>query len=74
MYDDRPASPTRGTTMEIVLGADRYALLVIPPGVWHGFKGMSEPIALLANCATDPFDPEEFERVDPSTTFIPYSW
>ena len=42
LYDEREASPTRGTLMERFLGPDDYSLVVIPPGVWSGFKGMTE--------------------------------
>lgn len=74
LYDDRPGSPTRGAVGDIVLAPDRYSLLVIPAGVWHGFKGMSEPMALLVNCATEVFDSEEFERIPPFAPAIPYVW
>ena len=52
----REDSPTRGVLMERFLGPDDYSLVVIPPWVWTGFKGMSD-ISMLANCATHPHDP-----------------
>ena len=39
-YDDRAESPTRGNLMEVFLGPDNYSLIVIPPGIWNGHKGM----------------------------------
>jgi len=74
LYDDRPASPSRGELAEVFLGPDEYALVVIPPQVWNGFKGMSEPYAIVANCATLPHDPARSERLDPFKNAIPYKW
>lgn len=74
LYDDRKSSPTKGIIMEIILGPDHYSLVVIPPAVWNGFQGMSEPMAILANCATEPNDPAEIHRIDPRENHIPYSW
>lgn len=74
LYDDREGSPTRGGLMEVYLGPDSYHLLVIPPGVWNGFKGMSDPMALVANCCTHSHDPSRSERLDPFSETIPYDW
>jgi len=73
MYDDRTDSPTRGQVMERFLGPDDYSLVVIPPGVWNGMKGMDE-VSLVANCATHPHDPSRTERLDPFSSAIPYDW
>jgi dTDP-4-dehydrorhamnose 3,5-epimerase len=74
LYDDREASPSRRGLMELFLGPDDYSLVVIPPGVWNGFKGMSDPLAIVANCCTHPHDPSRSERLDPFGTAIPYDW
>ena len=74
LYDDREGSPTRQGLMEVFLGPDHYSLVVIPPGVWNGFKGMSDPVAIVANCATHPHDPARSERMDPFRSEIPYDW
>lgn len=74
LFDDRGGSPTRSELMEVFLGPDHYCLVVIPPGVWNGFKGMSQPHALLANCCTHPHDPSRSERLDPFNNSIPYDW
>ena len=74
VYDDRPASKTKGSLMEVYLGPDSYSLLVVPPEVWNGFKGMSEPFAMIANCCTHAHDPSRSERLDPHASFIPYDW
>lgn len=74
VYDDRPGSSTKGSIMEIYLGPDAYSLLVVPPEVWNGFKGMSDPFAMIANCCTHPHDPSRSSRLDPYSSSIPYDW
>lgn len=73
LYDDRDGSPTRGVLMERFLGPDDYSLVVIPPLVWNGMKGMDD-VSLVANCATHPHDPSRTERLDPLADGIPYDW
>jgi dTDP-4-dehydrorhamnose 3,5-epimerase len=76
LYDDRPDSPTRGVLMERFLGPDDYSLVQIPPLVWNGFKGMTEPHAIVANCCTHAHDPRaaRSDRLDPFDSSIPYDW
>lgn len=74
VHDDRDGSPSKGATQEIFLGPDDYSLAIIPPGVWNGFKGMSDPYAIVANCCTHPHDPTRSDRLDPFDNPIPYDW
>jgi len=74
LYDDRDGSPTRGALTETFLGPDNHSLVVIPPEIWSGFKGMSSPFAVVANCCTHPHDPDRTTRVDPFDNDIPYDW
>jgi dTDP-4-dehydrorhamnose 3,5-epimerase len=74
LYDDRPDSPTCGDVQEITLGPDNYCLLTIPANIWNGFQGRSEGMAIVANCATLPHDPQEVERRDSGDATIPYNW
>jgi dTDP-4-dehydrorhamnose 3,5-epimerase len=74
LYDDRAGSPTKGEVQEIFLGPDNYCLVTIPPLVWNGFRGIGTAMALVANCATIPHDPQEIRRKDPSDPSIPYDW
>ena len=73
LYDDRMDSPTRGSLIERFLGPDDYALVVIPPRIWTGFKGMDD-VSMIANCASHPHDPTDTERLDPFSDEIPYDW
>jgi len=74
LYDEREGSETEGALLEAFLGPDDYSLAVIPPGIWTGFKGMSRPFAIVANCATHPHDPARTTRLDPFDDRIPYDW
>jgi len=74
LYDDRVDSPTRGEIQELFLGQGNYCLVTIPPMIWNGFKGIGTTIAIVANCATVPHDPEEIKRKDPFDPSIPYDW
>ena len=74
IYDERSTSPTKGELMEIFLGPDNYSLVAIPPEVWNGFKGMSDPYAIMANCCTHAHDPSRSKRLDPLQNHIPYDW
>ena len=74
LYDSRRGSLTRGVVQEICLGEHAYQLVRIPPGVVNGFKGLGSKPSLVANCATEPHDPEEIVRIDPYKNDIPYRW
>jgi dTDP-4-dehydrorhamnose 3,5-epimerase len=74
LYDDRQDSPTRGELMELFAGDQQHVLVTIPPLVWNGFKGIGAAPAIVANCATEPHDPSEIERMDPFSPAIPYRW
>ena len=74
LYDPRENSPTKGKIQELFIGEDNYVLVKIPPGIYNGFKGMGTKPAIIANCATLPYHPDEIERLDPFTSEIPYDW
>jgi len=74
VYDDRPGSPSQGSLMEVFLGPDSYSLLIVPPDVWNGFKGLSDPMSVVANCCTHAHDMSRSERLDPFDAGIGYDW
>ena len=74
LNDDRKRSKTKGEMMEILLGESNYKLVVIPPMVWNGFKGIGNGETIVANCSTIPHDPDEIMRKDPQSKDIPYDW
>ena len=74
LYDDREGSSTRGELQEIFIGRENHQFVKIPPYVWNGFKGIGTEMAILANCATLPHDPDEIIRRSPFDPSIPYDW
>lgn len=74
LFDGRKGSKTRNRLMELFLGPDDYSLVIIPPNVWNGFKGLTDPYSIVANCATHPHDPSQSVRLDPYKNRIPYNW
>jgi len=76
LYDSRKDSPTYKTVNEFFIGEHNPQLVRIPPYVYHGFKGISYPEAMVINCPTEVYhysEPDEF-RVDPHKNDIPYDW
>ena len=74
LYDSRDESPTKGELMELFIGDENYCLVKIPPGIVNGYKGFGDRMVILANCATEPHDPNELIYIDPFDNDIPYNW
>jgi len=74
LFDNRSGSSTNGEIQEIHVGSDHYNLIVIPANIWSGFCGLGSEIALVANCASIPHDPDEVERLHYADMRIPYLW
>jgi len=76
LFDDRADSPTRGAVMEVVAGEANPVLVVIPPGVFHGFKPEGDAPAHILNLPTELYDydrPDEIRRPYDDAA-IPYEW
>ena len=76
LYDGREGSPTHGEVNEFFMGWQNPTLLKIPPGVMHGFKGISPEMALIVNVPTELYNydqPDEY-RLPAHTDEIPYDW
>ncbi len=76
LYDGREGSPTYGEINEFFIGELNPVLLTIPPGVIHGFKGISTDMTLIVNIPTELYDydnPDEY-RIPPHSGEIPYDW
>ena len=74
LYDGRADSPTRGQIQEVYFGDSNYVLVQVPPGITNGYKAYGDRPVILANCATEPHDPNEIIRTDPFDNDIPYDW
>ena len=76
LYDGRDGSPTKGEVNEFFMGEQNPILLVIPPLVLHGMKGIGTEAAYLVNVPTEHYvydDPDE-HRVAPHSAKVPYDW
>lgn len=54
------------------IGAERYARLTVPPGIWFGFQGLASFPSLLVNVANMEHDPNEV--LSNSTFEFPLDW
>lgn len=76
LYDERDNSPTNGALDEFFIGERNLVLVVIPPGVWHGWKAIGTKEAIVINVPTEPYNsenPDEY-RLEPTSPLIPYDW
>jgi dTDP-4-dehydrorhamnose 3,5-epimerase len=76
LCDRREGSSTHGEIQELFVGERNPVLLVIPPGVCHGVKGIGAVPAYMINAPTHPYDyerPDEY-RLPPHDGPIPYDW
>ena len=60
--DDRKKSKTYNERFGIILSQNPYLRLTVPPGLWFGFRGISEGINFICNVADIPHDPNEVLR------------
>ncbi|MFA5155619.1 MAG: dTDP-4-dehydrorhamnose 3,5-epimerase family protein [Patescibacteria group bacterium] len=49
LWDRREDSPTKGEALELEVGENNPTLVIVPPGVVHGYKCISEIPALSIN-------------------------
>lgn len=65
LWDGRPDSPTHGQYQVEVIGTEGDdAVLIVPPGVWHGYMALTEPCYAL-NIPTQPYNikqPDELRK------------
>lgn len=74
LYDARCESPSHGKTALFRIGAERPAIVVVPPGVWHGVRNIGAIPATMLNVvdlAYDYEDPDHY-RLPADTPLIPY--
>ena len=74
LYDARQTSRTFGVVNAFAFGSARPGLLVVPPGVWHGVRNISDGPTTVIN-VTDhayEYDAPDHWRLPPDTDQIPY--
>ena len=74
LYDARSVSPTHGRLNELRFGLTRPALVVIPPGVWHGLENLSSSPSIVLNLVDRAYDYEDPDhwRLPFDTDRIPF--
>ncbi len=65
LKDDRPDSPTYGEMMTVVVGERNPTLIVVPPGVYHGWMSLEDDTQLISTAS------EVYQRERPDETRIP---
>ena len=77
LWDQRPESPASGQRQQFVLGENCPGIVIIPPGVVHGYRNLSDQPGLVCNFANrlyrgpgrrEPVDEIRFED-DPDSPF-----
>lgn len=74
LFDARGESPTHGLATELKLGVLRPALVVVPPGVWHGVQALGPDPACIVNAVDRAYDYEHPDhwRLPADTPHVPY--
>jgi dTDP-4-dehydrorhamnose 3,5-epimerase len=76
LFDDRDNSATRGETNQFFMGEHNPMVLMIPPGIYHGFTCVGDHEAIVINIPTEPYNrqkPDEY-RLPYNVPTIPYDW
>ena len=79
-FDGREDSPTHGAFNEFLLGGRNQGLVVIPPGVWHGWQNIGTDEATIVSMPSQLYDYEGPDRwelpydSDEAKATLPYPW
>lgn len=65
-YDDRPESRTYKEIITMVTGQKNYSLIVVPPGVHHGWMALEDDTQLVSIAS------EVYNREKPDEVRVPY--
>jgi len=76
LYDIRKKSPTRGETQIICAGEDNPQLILIPPGVMHGYRVLGNKPAGLFYHTSEIYNPEnpDEQRIPFDDPRIGFDW
>lgn len=74
LWDGRKESSSYGKSMTIYMDEQIPQVVVVPPGVWNGFKGLGASSSIVANCATHPHEADEITRKPFNDPSFGYSW
>lgn len=51
LKDDRASSPTNGAMMTVIASARRPRLIVVPPGVYHGWMSLEDDTQMVSTAS-----------------------
>ena len=76
LHDLREDSATKGETQTLTAGKDDYKLIVIPTGVAHGYKVLSDEPVILFYHTTETYDPKnpDERRIPHDDPQINFDW
>lgn len=66
LVDDRPKSSTYKKIMTVVISERNPTVLVIPPGVYHGWMSLEDDTQMISTAS------EVYNRENPDETRVPY--
>ena len=64
--------PGHSEYREVKIGSLNYKRIIVPPGIWFGFKGLDKSKNLVSNFADIVHDPNESLNV--SKDYFSYKW
>lgn len=67
LVDDRPTSPTYGNKMIIIADAANIKMIIVPPGVHHGWQSLVDDTLLLSIAS------HTYYREQPDEERVPYT-
>ena len=73
LRDDRPESPTYEEMQTIVSGGKNPTLIVVPPGVYHGWMALEDDTQLIST-ASHVYNREKPDEVRVPPTSFGYVW
>ena len=51
LVDDQDDSPTKGEMMTVIIGERKPALIVVPPGVYHGWMSLEDDTQMISTAS-----------------------
>ena len=73
LYDDREDAATYRETNTFVLGERNPAVLIVPPGVYHGHMALTDDVQLVA-VSSEPYNPNQPDEVRAPWDSFGYQW
>ena len=76
LYDLRQGSPTQGEKQEIFAGQTNPVLVLIPPGVAHGYQVLGQQTAGMFYHTTEAYDPAnpDEQRISFDDPRVNFDW